>query len=272
MAEILVVEDNEELAFMIELGLEQGGHHVTQTASGIEGAVRAARTRYDVALLDVDVEELSGLGAARAIAALGGAAVVVMSGRTDDWQTQALKGGATACLPKPFSLPKLLDLIATVLDGDPPNTSESLGDVRRLAEDDLARVLDLSSEALDALPYGIIRLDESGVVTAFNAYESRASGFASSTVVGRRFDEIAPCVATKRFVDDAVGASSSRARDAMLSLVFPHHGALCRVTVRTYFDPKTRQLWLFVSKRRGAGEQRATMSQSPRAAEHPRTR
>lgn len=282
MASILIVEDNEELAEVVGLALESEGHDIERTASGVTGAVLAAREAFDVALIDIDVEDLSGLGTARSVAELDRTAIIVMSGRAHAWEPEALAAGAAACLRKPFAPHALLDLVTAVLAGDGPRATRADGDVRRLDDDDLERVTNLSSRELDALPYGVIRVDRHGVVTAYNAFESRAAGIPPTCVVGRPLRELAPCLMVKAFVDRVVHAGRTGVLDETLAFVFPHHGGLCRVNVRAYLEPERSELWLFVSKRRGVApaarthgrrsdrQPSSTRASSPRTS--PRTR
>jgi photoactive yellow protein len=52
----------------------------------------------------------------------------------------------------------------------------------------------LSAQEADALPYGLIVLDAEGVVTGYNAAESRLSGLPRTRVIGRDFfRHVAPC-------------------------------------------------------------------------------
>lgn len=49
--------------------------------------------------------------------------------------------------------------------------------------------------AVDRMPFGVIRMDHAGVVTAYNAYESTASGLSPERVVGRPFfSAVGPCM------------------------------------------------------------------------------
>lgn len=65
---------------------------------------------------------------------------------------------------------------------------------------DVEYLLRLSPDQADTLPYGLITLDPSGVVTGYNARESRFSGLASSRVIGRHFfSEVAPCTRVRAF-------------------------------------------------------------------------
>ena len=58
----------------------------------------------------------------------------------------------------------------------------------------------LSPEQLDALPFGVIQLDEAGVVVGYNRAESALSGRDPAEVLGRNFfTEVAPCTSVKAF-------------------------------------------------------------------------
>jgi photoactive yellow protein len=61
-------------------------------------------------------------------------------------------------------------------------------------------LLQLSAEEADALPHGLIVLDRSGIVIAYNGFESRLSGLARNRVLGRNFFlDIAPCTRVQKF-------------------------------------------------------------------------
>lgn len=61
---------------------------------------------------------------------------------------------------------------------------------------DLLSLLEHSDmAALDALPFGVIGLDRSSVVSRYNATEARAAGFSPEQVIGRQFfADVAPCM------------------------------------------------------------------------------
>jgi photoactive yellow protein len=68
------------------------------------------------------------------------------------------------------------------------------------APDLAARLSELSPLLLDSLPFGIIRLDDTGHVTCFNGAERRQSGYKSRPAMGLDFfAEVAPCMATAAF-------------------------------------------------------------------------
>lgn len=68
-------------------------------------------------------------------------------------------------------------------------------------EPQLARAVEqLSAAAIDALPYGAIRLDRAGQIVFYSAAEARLSGYGSRPALGRHFfTEVAPCLAHPGF-------------------------------------------------------------------------
>lgn len=70
----------------------------------------------------------------------------------------------------------------------------------------------LSEAELDELPFGVIGIDEQGVVRAYNQFESRLAGLAPQRVLGHAlFTVVAPCMnnflVAQRFEDAAANAA-----------------------------------------------------------------
>ena len=67
--------------------------------------------------------------------------------------------------------------------------------------DDLAAAIErLPVEALDALPFGAVRLNADGDVVVFSGAEKRLSGYGDRPALGRHFfTRIAPCMDTPGF-------------------------------------------------------------------------
>ena len=239
---VLIIEDDDALAELLELTLTTAGYEVEATSSGLAGSLLFREKNFDVVLLDMQIEDLSGPGAQRAIGDLcPDAAVICMSAQPAGWTNDALKQGATACLSKPFSLEDLLALLDAISRGEqhPPALP---GDVRTLEPSDLARLAAMSPEDLDALPFGAIRVDESGRVTSFNSYEAGASGCSPETILGMKFADLAPCTLAKQFVSCLEEGFESTRMDRVLRYVFPRHGASAVVALRLYYDPGFEQM------------------------------
>jgi photoactive yellow protein len=245
---ILLLEDDPSLAYRERELLELHEHTVEWTPNGVEALVMAARSDFDLAILDVEVDELSGLGIERVLRDIGDIAVAVVSARSNGWRRSAFSAGAIACLQKPLDVVRLPQLAHAVEVGGrrgPPLP----GDVRSLSRDELQRVSRMSASEIDALPFGVFRLDRAGRIVVYNAFEATAAGLDREQVLGRRFADIAPCMLVKEFVAAAERARHGDHVDEVMRFVFPHHSAACLVTVRLYSEESTGELWLFVSKR-----------------------
>jgi len=92
-----------------------------------------------------------------------------------------------------------------------------------------ARLDALDDAGLDALPFGVVRMDADGTVTGYNAAERRLSGLSRDRVLGRGFFAgVAPCT------DNAVvaGRYAEAALDAVVPYVFTMRMKATPVTLR----------------------------------------
>jgi photoactive yellow protein len=249
---VLVIEDNADLAELFELTLLGENYEVETTPSGLTGLVRFAEVAFDIVLLDMQIEDLSGPGAHRAIKDLSPrAAVVCMSAQTSGWRQDALSHGATACLPKPFPPAALVGLLTTITRSEHPSPAFPFGDVRALEPRDLERLAALSPVELDALPLGAIRLNREGLITAYNAYEAEVALRLTSAVLGMPFSMLAPCTMVKEFLSAMEEGFREHHMDRVLRFAFPYYRASRVVSVRLYYDRSFEQMWLFISTARG---------------------
>jgi photoactive yellow protein len=61
-------------------------------------------------------------------------------------------------------------------------------------------ILELSEDAIDDLPFGLIAVGADGTIERYNAYESRLARLSKDRVIGRNFfRDVAPCTAVKDF-------------------------------------------------------------------------
>lgn len=72
----------------------------------------------------------------------------------------------------------------------------------------LPQLAALDNARLDALPFGVIGFTADGLVTLYNATESRNAGLSPARVLSRHvFEEVAPCMnnfmVAQRFLDEA---------------------------------------------------------------------
>lgn len=245
---ILVIEDNPDIAEALEVLLSAEGYAVSWTPSGVDGLVRFARERFDLVLLDLQIEDLSGLGVGRALRDLAEAPVVVMSAQLARYRAEVLRAGATACLPKPFDAEDLLSLVATLLERRPGPPAWA-GEVQELSREDLDRIGAMSPEELDALPFGVISVDAELRVADYNGYEQSAAGLRPGEVLGKPLREIAPCTDVREFLGAIEEGMSRRKLDRVLRYVFPHRSALTLVSVRLYYDADHDRAFVIISRR-----------------------
>ena len=65
--EILVAEDNDDNFAIVERHLTNQGYRVERAVNGIAAVAAAARRRFDLVLMDVEMPEMDGLKATRLI-------------------------------------------------------------------------------------------------------------------------------------------------------------------------------------------------------------
>ncbi|MFJ4789949.1 response regulator transcription factor [Streptomyces sp. NPDC088794] len=107
---VLVVEDDDTIGRHLESGLRGNGYAPTWSRTGTAALSEAARSRYDVLLLDLGLPDMDGLDVARTVRAHHpDLLIVILTARTDDIDVIAgLDAGADDYLVKPFSLTVLL--------------------------------------------------------------------------------------------------------------------------------------------------------------------
>jgi len=116
-AKILVVDD--ELIVRKSLGgwLERDGHKVDTASSGEEALEKCGNTRYDILLLDIKMEGLSGLDVLKKVKETDPDVSVVMITAYGSIPSaiEAMKSGAYEYLLKPFDPDELMVLIEKIM-------------------------------------------------------------------------------------------------------------------------------------------------------------
>jgi DNA-binding response OmpR family regulator len=114
---ILVVEDNENLARVVQRGLEQHGFTVDVAHRGEQGEELAATEAYDLVILDVMLPDRDGMVVCRNLRSRGIASLVLMlTGLSSTSKKIAgLEAGADDYLTKPFEFQELLARVRALL-------------------------------------------------------------------------------------------------------------------------------------------------------------
>lgn len=138
MTRILIVEDNEDLAFGLRRTLEDEGYAVEVASDGVRGSQRARDEKPDLVILDL---MLPGMDGYRTLESIRGAGlqmpVIILTARGEEAdKVHGFRVGADDYVTKPFGLSELLARVAAQLrrsrlPGGSAATSErySFGDV-----------------------------------------------------------------------------------------------------------------------------------------------
>jgi two-component system phosphate regulon response regulator PhoB len=119
MARILVIEDEQDLAGLVEYNLRAAGFETETANTGASGLAKARANPPDLVLLDLMLPDLAGgevLRMMKSDPALRKTAVVIVSakGQESD-RIQGLEAGADDYVPKPFSVRELILRVKAVL-------------------------------------------------------------------------------------------------------------------------------------------------------------
>ena len=117
MAEkILLIEDEEKLARMVELELRYEGYEVEKAFDGRTGLERALSGEHDLILLDIMLPGMSGMEVLRRLRRESQAPVIMLTARdTVVDKVSGLDSGADDYITKPFAIEELLARIRAAL-------------------------------------------------------------------------------------------------------------------------------------------------------------
>jgi len=116
MSKILVIEDNDDLAFGLRNNLEIEGYEVEIAADGEEGLARARR-RPDLVVLDLMLPGTDGFRVLRTLRQQGfSAPILILTARGDEAdKVRGLRLGGDDYVTKPFGLLELLARVEALL-------------------------------------------------------------------------------------------------------------------------------------------------------------
>ena len=139
---VLIVEDDKNIAELLQMYLEKEGYAVTVAHDGGAGLSKFRAIKPDLVLLDVMMPVMDGWGVCKAIRAESQTPVIMLTakGETDDKVT-GLRTGADDYITKPFEMKEVLARIEAVLRRS--GNSVTKKNDRRLVFDKL--VIDMDS-------------------------------------------------------------------------------------------------------------------------------
>ena len=114
--ELLLVDDDQGLAFLLKLELEDQGHHVDTASNGWDGTRMGLRNHYDVIILDLMIPGMNGRQVCRELKKNKvRTPVLIMSALDSTDEIEAcLSAGAYDFLPKPFLFDDLYEKILLI--------------------------------------------------------------------------------------------------------------------------------------------------------------
>ena len=113
---VLIVEDDRNIAELLQMYLEKEGYAVTVANDGGQGLAKYRSIKPDLVLLDVMMPVMDGWAVCKAIRAEAQTPIIMLTakGETDD-KVAGLKSGADDYVTKPFEMKEVLARIEAVL-------------------------------------------------------------------------------------------------------------------------------------------------------------
>ncbi len=124
---MLVVEDDEDIALVLQRSLRMEGYEVRLAADGEAALDEAARFHPDLVVLDLGLPKLDGMEVARRLRGADDVPILMLTARDAlDSRVEGLDAGADDYLVKPFERQELLARLRALLRRRPPRGSASL--------------------------------------------------------------------------------------------------------------------------------------------------
>ena len=145
---VLIVEDDHNIAQLLQMYLEKEGYAVTLAHDGSQGLDQFHAIQPDLVLLDVMMPVMDGWALCQAIRAEAQTPIIMLTakGETDD-KVQGLRSGADDYITKPFEMKEVLARIEAVLRRT--GTAVTEPKARKLSYDKLTIDMDAFELAVD---------------------------------------------------------------------------------------------------------------------------
>ena len=157
---VLVVEDDDEIAQVLQRSLRLDGYDVRVAGDGQAALDQAAAYHPDLVILDLGLPKLDGIEVARRLRAADDVPILILTARDAvESRVEGLDSGADDYLVKPFERQELLARLRALLRRRPPRGSASLvvgdlalnPDTHEVTRGD--RVVELTQREFELLEY-----------------------------------------------------------------------------------------------------------------------
>jgi photoactive yellow protein len=116
--------------------------------------------------------------------------------------------------------------------------------------DILGSLNSLSRDSADARDFGIVKVDESGVIQLYNKYESDLAGVPIANAEGKNFfTQVAICTNNRLFYGKFKEGVGKGSLDSTFYYVFTYKMKPTNVVIRLYRDQNSGTNWIFIKKR-----------------------
>jgi photoactive yellow protein len=115
--------------------------------------------------------------------------------------------------------------------------------------DVLAKLDSLSRAELDKLTFGVVKVDDAGVISEYNRYESELAGVPVSAALGKNFfSQLAPCTNNAMFYGNFKRGVAAKAYDLAFVYTFSYNMTPTPVRVHLHRTAKGTN-WVLVKKK-----------------------
>jgi DNA-binding response OmpR family regulator len=126
-ARVLIVEDDEDIAQVLQRSLRLEGYEVRVAADGEAALDQSAAFNPDLVILDLGLPKLDGMDVARRLRSADDVPILMLTARDAlESRVEGLDAGADDYLVKPFERQELLARLRALLRRRPPRGSASL--------------------------------------------------------------------------------------------------------------------------------------------------
>ena len=145
---VLIVEDDKNIAELLQMYMEKEGYAVTLAADGGQGLEKFRSIQPDLVLLDVMMPVMDGWAVCKAIRAESQTPVIMLTAKSElDDKITGLKAGADDYITKPFEMKEVLARIEAVLRRSDRSSAQPAA--RRLSFDKLTIDMDAFELTVD---------------------------------------------------------------------------------------------------------------------------
>jgi PAS domain S-box-containing protein len=169
---LFLVEDEDDIAFVIRKNLERAGHEVTTCRTAADALIVLGHTAFNLVILDQELPDMKGLDLLRTLQRDGIATpvLIITAYGNEHLATQALQAGALDYVVKDPALTFLVDL--------PKRVAES---VTRHRLQEFNRLL---IQALESARDGVMITDLSGAIQHVNQALEGMTGYTRGEMIG----------------------------------------------------------------------------------------